>query len=233
MRRSGLMTLALLGAVVSVIGGVGLFAALTDTGKTGTITVDSDAMAGSADIKLTTADVVDADMDGALESIACDTTGYSDDLATDPQTASVAPGFVSDKLYFCIKNVGSQPVSLTFDAFEMVDVELACTGDESLFDLDCGIVGGVPGAGELSGVLSVAVDWYAMCELSAGDQSSSGLKLLESTPLPLTHGLSAGGAADCYSLTLTYANGGANTPAEIQEAQSDRVTWRFRFNAAA
>ena len=231
MRRSVLMTLALLGAVVSLVGGVGLFAALTDTGKTGTITAESDAMAGSADVKLTTADVGDADEDGLTE-VDCDNGAYSDDLATSPMTASVEPGFVSDKMYFCIKNVGSQPVSLTFDAFEMVDTELDCTGDESIVDTGCGVVSGTPLVGELSGVLSVTVDWYPMCDPNVSQPSSSVLSSLTSTPLAL-HGLSSGGAADCYSLTLVYGHGAPNTPAMIQAAQSDRVTWRLRFNASA
>jgi len=232
MRRSALLTLAVLGGAVSLIGGVALFASLTDTAKTGPITAESDALAGSADLKLTTA-TAEPDESGAVDSIDCDTQGYSDDLATDANTVSVTPGFTSDKLYFCIKNVGSQPVSLTLDAFEMVDVELLnCTGDESLSDPDCGIVAGAPGVGELSGVLSVAVDWYPQCEPGSSQQVSRVLKSLESTPEALVHGLSPGGAADCYSLTLRYPNGGDNTPAMIQAAQSDRVTWRFRFNAS-
>jgi hypothetical protein len=237
MRRSVLLTLAVLGVLVSLVGGVGLFAALTDTATTGTLTADSGGLAGSADLKMTTATVVDVNQDGIVgnpgDSINCFAPGYSDNLATDPQTANVSPGFASDKLYFCIKNVGSQPVTLTFDAFEMIDVELDCTGDEALVDGSCGIVGGVAGVGELSGVLSVQVDWYAQCDAAFNEPSSRVLGSLTSTPLALQHGLSAGGGADCYSLTLAYPSGGANTPQMIQQAQSDRVTWRFRFNAAA
>jgi hypothetical protein len=235
MRRPVLLTLAVLGGVVCLIGGVGLFASLSDTGKTGPLTAQSGALAGSADIKLTTAHLVDPTMSGQL-SIACDNAGYSDDLTTDTNTISASPNFTSDKLFFCIKNVGSQPVSVTFDAFEMVDVELACTGDEALFDSDCGLPGGVPGIGELSGVLSVIVEWYPQCDPNPiHEQSTRGLKSLASTPLAL-HGLSAsGGPPECYSLTLSYPEAGptsTNTPAMIQAAQSDQVTWRFRFNAS-
>jgi hypothetical protein len=219
-----------------LIGGVGLFASLSDTGKTGPLTAQSGALAGSADIKLTTAHLVDPTMSGQL-SIACDNAGYSDDLTTDTNTISASPNFTSDKLFFCIKNVGSQPVSVTFDAFEMVDVELDCTGDEALFDAGgCGVVGGTPFTGELSGVLSVIVERYPQCDPNPiHEQTTRGLKSLESTPLAL-HSLSAsGGPPECYSLTLSYPEASPaspNTPAMIQAAQSDQVTWRFRFNAS-
>jgi hypothetical protein len=52
MRRSVLLTVAALGGLVSLIGGAGLFSALTDTARTGTNSAESAALAGSADIQL-------------------------------------------------------------------------------------------------------------------------------------------------------------------------------------
>ena len=57
MRRSALITLAALGGLICLIGGTGLFAALTDSARSGTNSLESGALAGSADIQLSNASV--------------------------------------------------------------------------------------------------------------------------------------------------------------------------------
>src|SRR6478672_4696557 len=52
MRRSLLATITVLGALICLVGGTGLFAALTDTATTGTNTATSDDLPSSIDIKL-------------------------------------------------------------------------------------------------------------------------------------------------------------------------------------
>ena len=127
-RRSVLLTLAALGVLVSVVGGVGLFAALTDSATTGTSTAESSALGGSADIKIATASVPDGSAGGNL---VCGES--SENLATGPFTVSnLATGYVGPRAYFCVANLGSEQVDLSLDVFEGVDVDFACTGDEAL-----------------------------------------------------------------------------------------------------
>lgn len=218
MRRSSLSTLALLGALICLIGGTGLFAALTDTARTGTNTVDSAALAGSADIQLATA-VMDP-----FPAITCGS--FSEDLATGFFTASdVQPGY-GDIEFFCIKNVGSQTVTLSGMADELTDVDFACTGDEGILgDATCGN----NGAGELSDVLVVSYIVYAC---ATGGGSGQGIVLrANATAQVALPGTLAAGATACLSVDIVYP---ATSPAAaVQKAQSDRVTWRFKFTAQA
>jgi hypothetical protein len=222
MRRSVFLTLAALGGLVSLIGGIGLFAALTDTATTGQNSADSGALAASADIQLATAIL------GANGEIQCGQ--FSENLATGFFTLSdVQPGEQSPRELFCIKNAGSQQVALTVDVFELTDVETGCTGDEETFDNTCG----APNVGELSQALFATFFSFTTC--FDGNQANSGnsLKALEATPLPIGYDGAlygsplAAGATGCFAVRLAH---GGDSDAS-QRAQSDSVTWRFRFNA--
>lgn len=219
MRRSVLISLVVLGSLISLIGGTGLFAALSDSARTGTNTVDSAALAGSADIQIATA------TRPAGSPFACGT--YSEDLASGFFTAAdVGPGYSSQYAYFCIKNVGSQPVTLWASADELVDTDTACTGDEGILgDTTCG--GNL--AGELSSVLFAAYTLWNCNGVSASGFADN-LKLNSTSPGALP-GTLAVGAVVCMSVDIGYGFG--HTAAEIQRAQSDRATWRFKFRADA
>lgn len=219
MRRSVLITLVVLGSLISLIGGTGLFAALTDSARTGTNTVDSAALAGSADIQIATA------TKPAGSPFACGT--YSEDLASGFFTvADVAPGYSSPPAYFCLKNVGSQPVTIWASADALVDTDTACTGDEALHgDTTCG--GNL--AGELSVVLFAAYTLWE-CDGSSANGFLDDLYGNSTSPgaLPGTLGV---GAVACLTVDIGYDFDA--TAAEIQRAQSDRATWRFKFRADA
>ncbi len=223
MRRSILLTLALLGALVSVVGGLGLFAALNDTAVTGTNAAESGSLTASADIQLATAT---APAEGSTQ-IQCGT--FADNLATAIfDVADVGLGYTSETVYVCVKNAGSQTITLSMDATELSDVETDCTGDEALNgDTSCGD----QLAGELSGVLSTRAQTHAMCEVFApNDEPAVGLGSLVTTPASFAQGLGPGQTA-CIGIVLTYP--GDTSAVLVQKAQSDRVTWRYRFNAAA
>jgi hypothetical protein len=220
MRRPVLVTVAILGLVIVLIGGTGLFAALTDTARTGTNQVDSAGLAASADIQLATAT---REYPGP---IVCGT--YSENLTSGFFTvADVAPGYSSSNpTFFCIKNVGSQSVTLWPSADELTDTDTACTGDESLAgDTTCG-----SGVGELSSVLTV---FYVVETCAGGGGAGFASKLKDNatvaTALP---GTLAPGAQQCFSTSLGYF-ASESTATQIQQAQSDRVTWRFKFRAEA
>ena len=219
MRRSSLLTLTALGALICLVGGTGLFAALTDTARTGTNTVDSAQLAGSADIQLATATRVNS----PPFTITCG--DYSEDLASGFFTADdVTEGFVSPVSFYCIKNVGSQSVTVSVLADELTDVDLACTGDESLHgDTTCG----GDQAGELSAVLMV---WYARDECEGGGASGRGINLASNATEPVfLIGTLAPGEVGCYQVYFDYPT--SATDEAVQKAQSDRATWRFKFTA--
>lgn len=224
MRRSLLVTVAALGALVCVIGGTGLFAALQDSARSGTNSVESAALAASADIQLAVATVPSGPL-----SLQCGT--FSEDLATPFSTLTDAePGSASIATWYCIKNVGSQQVTLSALADELADRDYGCTGDEELHgDTTCGPVGGVDGAGELSSVLLVSYGQVDCADVNSGVGSS--LLLSDNAVTPSLLGPIAPGATRCFSVYVAYQTG--HPSAAVQRAQSDRATWRFRWVAQA
>jgi hypothetical protein len=220
MRRSALVTVAVLGGLVCLLGGTVLYSALQDTARTGINSVDSAALGGSAEIQLATATFTQG------SGVTCGT--FSEDLASGFFTATgVVPGsYSSNEQYFCIRNVGSQQVTLSALTDALTDVDSACTGDEEVAgDTTCG----GDQAGELSSVLSVT---YTTRDCTGGQQlggSTHGLKGNETTPAPF--GTLTPGARGCYTARIAYPS--PSTFAAAQTAQSDRATWRFKFTAQA
>lgn len=229
MRRSVLLTLAALGALVSLIGGAGLFSALTDTARTGTNSAESGALAASADIQLATANVVPGPL-GELGHIQCGT--FAENLTTGLFTVSgVGPGYSSDTTptYLCVRNVGSQSVALGFGADELVETDFACTGDEALNgDLTCG----GDQAGELGGVLQASLTKLVQCEQGV-PLSEHGNQLSGLAAAPTSLGSLNPGGTECFSASLRTPPITSVAANDLQRAQSDRVTWRFRFDAQA
>jgi hypothetical protein len=218
MKRSALLTLAVLGGLVCLLGGTVLYSALQDTARTGTNSVESAALASSADIQLATATQASAG-----SPITCGT--FSDDLESGLITATgVLPSHVSSK-YFCVKNVGSQQVTLSGLVDELTDVDVACTGDEAgNGDATCG----GDQVGELSNVLGVT---HVTVSCAAGGGSGPvPILLKDNATTPLALGTLAAGATGCYMARVDMPSG---TGPFVQRAQSDRATWRFKFTAQA
>lgn len=218
MRRSALVTAAVLGGLVSLLGGTVLYSALQDTARTGTNSAESAAIGGSADIQLATATVP---IQGG--AITCGT--FFENLTSGLFAVTAAsPGSDSQEL-FCVKNVGSQPVALSTLADELTDVDFACTGDEEASGDACG----GDQAGELSSVLTVGYA-EAICE-DFGGVGTAPVILKTHATTPYALGTLAAGATKCYATRLTYPASTAN--ADVQKAQSDRATWRVKFTAQA
>jgi hypothetical protein len=220
-KRSVLVTAAVLGGLVCLIGGTGLFAALQDSARSGPNSAESDGMAASADIQVATA------TPGPSSNVACGT--FSEDLTTPLITVTgVTPGFDSDGTFYCIRNVGSQQVTLSALSDELTDVDYACTGDEALHgDTTCG--GG--GAGELSSVLRV--DYIdEECDAIYANSTSVGIPVLsDNAVIPVAQGTIAAGETRCFRVHVLYS-GGAQSDV-VQRAQSDRATWRTKWVAQA
>ncbi len=220
MRRSSLLTLAALGALICLIGGSGLFAALTDTARSGTNSVDSAALAASADIQIARATIPGA----TPPNFTCGS--LSEELASGFfSAADVNAGYSAGPAYFCVKNVGSQPVSLSALASELVDVEEACTDDEAAFDSTCGD----NKVGELSAVLRITYQNLGSCVSGAGGGSPLTLTLRNNAIAHADLGTLAVGQTTCYSVAIAYP---ATAAADVvQGAQSDATTWRITFFA--
>lgn len=219
MRRSALLTLAALGAVVSFIGSTTLFAALTDPARTGTNSAESSALAASADIQLAP---------GTENAGATDCGTFSEDLTSAfHELTAFDPGDFTPITRYCIRNVGSQPVTVSALADELTDVDFACTGDEALHgDTSCG----ADGLGELSRVVQVGYVQFDSC--TSSNSLSTGPFLKNSALTPQSLGSLALGETRCFGTSLHYSPSNS-TIAEQQVAQSDRATWRFRFSAQA
>jgi len=219
-RRSLLLTASIIGLLICLIGGTGLFAALTDSAHTGTNTVDSAGLAPSSDLKLAMATY-------AIPN-SCGT--YSDNLATGlfdytPGSVWVPGNGVWTAL--CIQNAGSQSVSLSTAIDQLTDVDIACTGDEAdSGDTTCGN----DSLGELSGALDVTM--YAV-DCATGQQGAvyqpGVLSNLAGTAQAM--GTIGAGETKCFNIGVAYQS---TVPATLQQrAQSDRASWRFVFTGQA
>jgi hypothetical protein len=218
-KRSALVTAAVLGGLVCLIGGTGLFAALQDSARSGPNSAESDALAGSADIQVATVDP---------STPTCGT--FSEDLTTPFHTVTgVTPGFNSDAQLYCVKNVGSQQVTLSALSDELTDVDYACTGDEALHgDTTCGSVTPSDGTGELSSVIRVV---YSQLDCTTFNGPGSSLLLSDNVANAFVLGTIAPGQTRCFRTDLSYPLGTLSDA--VQRAQSDRATWRFKWVAQA
>lgn len=224
MRRSALVTAAVLGGLVCLLGGTVLFSALQDTARTGTNSAESAALAESVNIQLAPATFSDTN------GVVCGTFS-EDDLTSGLFSATgVSPGYLSDE-FFCIKNLGSRLVVLRAQADELIDVDFACTGDEAANgDSTCGKDQlGNDQAGELSSVLKV-IHSTVTCgdgspETSGNEETLKNYTMLQQQEF----GTLAGGATGCFGVRLSYPP--LTAASAIEKAQSDRATWRFKFSA--
>lgn len=222
-RRPFLVTLSAFGMVTGLLGVAGVFAAGNDQATTG----PNDAISGETnevDIQLAAAsgdrevlcgeDWSDHLLSGIITSddLILKDQGYSDDSG---QPTSFDAGFV------CLRNVGSSPAMVTLGAIDIDDTEVACSPGE--YDVDGASCGA--GVGELSSELFVLAYTGSSCETVASQGSLLASMAIDATgtPLPLISLVPGEEVPVCASVRWDEAN-----PA----AQSDRVTWRFAFDAS-
>lgn len=215
MRRSVLVTWVIIGSALSLVSGTGLFAALTDTARTGTNLVDTQALQGSSDLRIATATVTG----GVFE---CGT--FTDDLSSPLITLSdQVPGYDTGTAYqFCLRNLGSQRVNLSALSEGLSDVELACTGDEAVYDTTC--VSGQ--AGELRGLVRVSFFGQVCASGASQEPPNSSPMLADTTTTPVSFGTLDPGATRCFATALFMSG---QSTAAVQAAQTDRLTWRYAF----
>ncbi|HEV8403204.1 MAG TPA: hypothetical protein VGQ31_09235 [Candidatus Limnocylindrales bacterium] len=226
MARHSLRIVIVLGMLITLVGGTGIFAVFSDRATTGPSDVTTTALGKAADLKIAAAQPQDPMNSGPF---MC--ADFVDDLSTPlfDFTASTGSG---DERFLCVRNDGSSAVDLTTSAIDIVDTDTACTGDEAAFgDTTCGedATTMVPQQGELSPNLTIETDLYD-CSTGSGvgqvgvPDLSSALATLGSTPEALGS-LPPGGSICVRFRVFWRATGDA-----AQVSQSDEATWRFAFD---
>lgn len=218
MERQMLRLMVVLGALITLLGGTGVFAVFTDSVEAEDNSARSGAVARAADLQIALGDY-------GAESISCG--AFQENLTTPILTATdLQPGWSSSAAAFCLRNVGAASVQISFQATRLVDSEIDCTGDEGATDLTCS-----PGArGELSGVLQIYTEKVNCDSLAGSGRRGDNLATLNDAArnLPGDDVLLAGSTA-CWTFVAFYPDA-ALLPAEtIQNAQSDSSTWSFFF----
>jgi hypothetical protein len=238
MARHSLRIVIVLGVLITLVGGTGIFATFSDRATTGQSDIVSGALGKAADLMIADGQPLDPMNSGP---IGCG--GFTDDLVTPLFVYTSQLGSQAEH-FFCLQNQGSSAVDLSLTAIDITDLDVDCTGDEATFgDNTCGIAvagapnGGLPQQGELSPNLTIETDLYD-CMTGAGlltpgvPDFSSSLADLGTTPealLPAT-GITnlTPGSEVCVRLRVSWsATGDA-----AQISQSDEATWKFAFDAS-
>jgi hypothetical protein len=236
--RPMLRALMVLGVIVTLVSGTGLFAVFSDRATTGQNDVSSGELPNAADLQIATASIGDANVDG-LPDVVCDT--FTEDLVTGLFSLSdLQPGYSSsdaEAATMCLRNVGSSILNLSASAIDLTDADISCTGDEAASgDLTCGPDATmISQAGELSPLITVNFAGVDCADATVLFDHVGNLADLAITPMaidahPNVIELAPGDTA-CYSVRLGYPIPASGT--DVQLAQSDQVQWRFAFDGAA
>ena len=221
MGSQSLRIVMVLGVLVTLVGGTGIFAAFTDRATTGANTVTTGPRPHAADIRISPASVV-----GGM--VTCDAALESENLTTGLfEVAAFQPGSAAEPAYVCIKNVGSAAVGLTASVIDLIDTDPECTGDEAeAGDATCG----GSQAGELAAVVWVQIEQALTCDTSQAELVGANfLANWIANPVGFPVALPPGNVS-CLRFDVIYSSG---TPeASVQLAQSDLVQWRFAFDAS-
>ena len=222
MRRLLATTMAL-GLVITAMNFTGIFAVFTDRATTGTNTAQSGQQPRTADLQI-----------GTTESTNCTGAVYSDDLETGIWDLSdLVPGPDYDTTMICLKNVGTAELALTVTAIDVVETETDCTGDEAAAgDTSCGNIG-TTGEGELGFVLITSlVQTDCVTGINISDPFTGSIEDLAGGTNSV--GTVAPGAVACIYTTWSMSEAGPFATSEVlQQAQTDKVQWRYAFDGTA
>jgi hypothetical protein len=192
----------------------GIFAVFTDRATTGSNDASTRTEARAADLKLATAASVGN----------CGV--FVDDLTTGVISVADLQPTSSAQAQVCLRNDGSEAVTVDVSVIDLLDLDVACTGDEAAAgDTTCG--------GDLLGEASASL--YSLVsrrDCTTGNELSWANPTLASNavtpvPLPGTSPLAPGEVA-CIVFGVGYYPG-----ADQQMTQSDKATWRYAFDATA
>jgi len=128
-RRNTYLSIMVIGAVMTMVGGTGIFAVFTDRATQGPNTADSGPRPSAADIQIAMAN-------STVNGIDCG--AFSENITTAEFQESDIQPFSYDYKYMCVKNVGAAPVTLTLSVIDLTSSDPECTGDEATVDDHCG-----------------------------------------------------------------------------------------------
>jgi predicted ribosomally synthesized peptide with SipW-like signal peptide len=222
MERQMLRLTLMLGVLVTILGGTGVFAVFSDQARAGTNDFSSGELAPAADLKLAYGEV-----DPTIDQVNCG--AFQDNLTSlFSFGTNVQPGYTSGETTYCLQNAGAAPVDTSLAVTDLINRELACTGDEGSLDLTCG-----QGAqGELSPLLDIVIGEIACDTATPSDRRATSFAALSggAESLPGT-AILAPGEVGCWTILVQYPRA---LPADvIQRAQSDIVHWTFVFTGTA
>jgi len=216
-RRNAYLSIMVMGAVITMVGGTGIFAVFTDRATQGPNTADSGPRPSAADIQIAMAT-------STGNGIECGT--FQEDVTTAEFQESNMQPFSYDYRYMCVKNVGAAPVTLTLSVIDLASSDPQCTGDESTVDDHCGEGAG---HGQLADILFAEFynyDCDGTFHLSTGESVTAAT----SNPLQVTAAPLDPGQTRCTQIGVSYPNGDVTL---VQQAQSDSISWKFAFDAIA
>ncbi len=233
MARHSLRIVMVLGMLITLIGGTGIFATFSDRATTADNTVTSGSRPKAADLRIEkaapdpTTGQIDCNADQG--AVAFD----EDDLSTGLYSATnVQPGTDIGSTYICLKNVGAAPLTLTASVIDLSDLDVDCTGDEAASgDTTCGLdATQLPRAGELGPLLEVEFNETGCPTGSFLAPYTPATPLTDTTGVTWTPQPLAPDNVACVRIDVRYP-----TPSTIdaQLAQSDKVLWRFAFDGVA
>lgn len=220
MQRQMLRLTLILGVMVTLLGGTGVFAVFTDEANGGPNSVTTGALAKAADLQIAGGTAIQG-------AIGCQ--GYAENTQTAQYTLTgLTPESAIQRSYVCLKNNGSSPLDLRLQAAAVRDLDVDCTGDEAVTgDATCGN----NGVGELSFVVSIdAHEVNCQTLVRTGGLAQTLDRWGTAATAFGASQLSAGGVA-CIEFELRYSQ--AATATQQQLAQSDSSTWNFRFEGTA
>lgn len=228
MGRQSLRLTMLLGVLITAIGGTGIFAVFTDRATTGTNNAETGQRQKAVELKISTAllDGPAVNCDGDQDSVMFE----DDDLQTGIFSVSnIQPGDYpadADIAYVCLLNAGSGTIDVDVTAINVVDTDTGCTGDEAeAGDATCGS----NQLGELSASIATQME-QVDCDTTVGAPiQSNSIANWASVPASVPGSLGPGDVV-CLAFYLWLPASADETT--LQVAQSDKVEWRFAFDAA-
>jgi hypothetical protein len=199
------------------MGAFGVFAAFTDSVPTGTNSITTDKRAPVAVLQIA--------LEGVTSSTDCPLATYVNETTTpffniSDLSTDIGPPSTT---YFCLRNIGSAPLAVVSTVRDLTDTDVDCTGDEKVIDDTCG----GDGPGELSALLRVTYGLIDDCSVPTSFGGTQGA--LDPNPVGIWKSI-APGTFMCGLIRIHRPSG---TEEQLQAAQTDRVTWRFQFDATA
>ncbi|HEY4226950.1 MAG TPA: SipW-dependent-type signal peptide-containing protein [Candidatus Limnocylindrales bacterium] len=233
MARHSLRIIIVLGVLITLVGGTGIFAVFSDRATVDNNSVTSGSRPKAADLR-----IEDATSDATTGQIDCNAdngqVAFDDEnLTTGLYTATdVQPNTNLGNTYICLKNAGSSPLTLTVSVIDLSDLDIECTGDESAAgDTTCGLnATQQPQAGELSPLLYVEFDEGSCAAGAFLPPSNPAAPLPDTTAVGFASQQLQPGSVECLRIDMAYPS---PTPTDGLLAQSDQTTWRFAFDGVA